>query len=151
MPSQLIKKSVFCAAMLATALTSVTPAMANDTRYRRHGNGDAVGAAVAGGIIGLAIGALLASGSKDRDRICDDPRRADPRCYRNDGARYDDYGTPPYRGNDPYSDQGYADNGDGRDGYGGADGGAYGSYDPPYRTNPGYRQPDPYPRGYRGY
>jgi len=62
----LIKKAVLAGALGASALTVASPAMADDWRYRRHGGGDEAGAAVAGGIIGLALGAAIASGSRDR-------------------------------------------------------------------------------------
>lgn len=62
----LIKKTVLAGALGASFLTVASPAMADDWRYRRHGGGDEAGAAVAGGIIGLALGAAIASGSRDR-------------------------------------------------------------------------------------
>ena len=117
------KKTVLGTTLLATALASASPALANDYRYRRHDNGDTVGAAVVGGIIGLTIGALIASSGKNKRERCDDRRYDDRRCYRrddrpyyegrNDGGYYDGY--PPqggYFGNDGRyypNDGGYAD------------------------------------------
>src|SRR6185369_5104234 len=62
----LLKKAVLAGALGASALTVASPAMADDWRWRRHHGGDEAGAAVAGGIIGLALGAAIASGSRDR-------------------------------------------------------------------------------------
>ena len=58
----IIKKTVLGVAVGATALATATPAMADDYRYRRHH--DNTGAAVAAGIAGLAIGAIIASGDR---------------------------------------------------------------------------------------
>ena len=67
----LFKKTVIAAALAATALAGATPALADS--YRGHrGGGDVAGAAVAAGIFGLAIGAIIASGSHhDHDRYAD--------------------------------------------------------------------------------
>ncbi len=78
------KKAALSAAMSATALVSAAPAMADpygDSRHRN--NGDTAGAAVVGGIIGLTIGALLASAGNKHNR-CDGDRR----CYRGDNRYY---------------------------------------------------------------
>lgn len=65
-PMTIIRKAVLAGAFGAAALTAASPAMADDWRYRRHGGGDTAGAAVAGGIIGLALGAAIASNNRDR-------------------------------------------------------------------------------------
>ncbi len=58
------KKATLATVLGATALTAVvTPAMARP--YDRH-RSDSTGAAVAGGIIGLALGAIIASSANDR-------------------------------------------------------------------------------------
>ncbi|MDE2435809.1 MAG: hypothetical protein KGM49_06085 [Sphingomonadales bacterium] len=96
----MIKKSVFGAALAATALASATPAMADPYGYHRHGGGDTAGAAILGGIVGLTIGAIAASASNnhrdrcynDRDQRYRDYYRRDGRCYRDrNGGYYDNY------------------------------------------------------------
>lgn len=101
----LFKKTLLGSALFATALASASPALADDYRYRRHGDGDTAGAAIVGGIVGLAIGALIASSGKNKHRCDGDRRYEDRRCYRrNDGAYNDGYynGNPQggYYGND---------------------------------------------------
>jgi hypothetical protein len=59
----IIRKAVLATALGAATLTAASPAMADG--YRR--GGDTTGAAIAGGVIGLALGAAIASGSRDRD------------------------------------------------------------------------------------
>lgn len=61
-----LKKAVLAGALGVSTVTFASPAMADDWRHRRHHGGDEAGAAVAGGIIGLALGAAIASGSRDR-------------------------------------------------------------------------------------
>lgn len=76
----LIKKMVLGATLAATALTAAAPAEAQ--RYRRYnrGGGDVAAGAVLGGIVGLGIGAAIAS--NNRDRFYD--RRFRGRGWRND-------------------------------------------------------------------
>lgn len=92
----IIRKAVLAGVLGAATLAVASPAMADDGRYRGHrGGGDTAGAALAGGIIGLALGAAIASG--DRDRY-DDGYYYDRR-YRQPQARvyvYREY--PRYRG-----------------------------------------------------
>lgn len=105
-----LKKTALGTALAATALASATPAMARDS-YHRRDNGNVAGAAIAGGIIGLALGAIIASSDNDRDR---DRRYRDydRRVYRDgyyyngrDGYRYD----RRYRDGGDYYRRGYRD------------------------------------------
>lgn len=113
----MLKKTLLGSALFATALTSASPALADDYRYRRHGDGDTAGAAIAGGIVGLAIGVLIASAGKNKHRCDGDRRYEDRRCYRRGDGAYNDgyYNSYPQQG-------GYYDN-DGR--YYGNDGRRY--------------------------
>jgi hypothetical protein len=61
----IIRKAVLATALGAATLTAASPAMADSYRGYRRG-GDTTGAAIAGGVIGLALGAAIASGSRDR-------------------------------------------------------------------------------------
>jgi hypothetical protein len=54
------------AALAATALTTAAPAEAQRYGYRHYGHGDAAGAAILGGIVGLGVGAAIASSNRDR-------------------------------------------------------------------------------------
>lgn len=58
----LFRKAVLAGALGAATLTTASPAMAD--HYRR--GGDTTGAAIAGGIVGLALGAAIASNGRDR-------------------------------------------------------------------------------------
>lgn len=88
-------------------LAAAGPASAERRHHRGRDNDDEVAAAIIGGVAGLALGAALASGSRDRGGYYD---RGDyGRSYSYD-PRADRY----YRGAPPY-------------------GRAYGYYDPPYR------------------
>ncbi len=62
----MLKKAGFGVALAATALTAAVPADAQRYRGYYHDHDDGGGAIVAG-IAGLAIGAALASGSRNRD------------------------------------------------------------------------------------
>lgn len=104
----LFKKTAMAAALGATALTGLvaTPAMADPYRGHRGGS-DVAGAAVAGGIIGLALGAIIASsGHHDHDRYRDG--------Y--EGRVYNNRGYNGYYNNGGYNN-GYYNNYQGRDGY----------------------------------
>lgn len=117
-----IKKTMLGTALFATALASASPAMADDHRYRRGGDGDTAGAAVVGGIIGLAIGALIASSGKNKHR-CDGDRDDDRRCYR---QYRDGYNQGGYYNGGGYPQQGGAYGNDGRYNNGGYyNGGGY--------------------------
>lgn len=86
----LIKKTVLGATLAASTLVAVAPAEAQYYRgYRHHrGGGDVAAGAVLGGIVGLGLGAAIAS-SNNRGRYYD-------RGYYNDGyyrrGYYDDRG-----------------------------------------------------------
>ena len=78
------KKAVLATALAATSLTAVSPAMAQgypygsygNNGYRQHDRGDSTGAAIVGGIVGIAIGALIASsGNKNHHRGNDNAYR----------------------------------------------------------------------------
>lgn len=100
----IIKKAAFATALAATALTSAAPAMARDTYHR---GGDKTGTAIAVGVVGLALGAIIASSANDRHR---DRYYRDGRYY-DQGGRYDDYRGYDYRDgryNNNY-DRGYYD------------------------------------------
>lgn len=120
----LFKKATLATALAASAFTAASPAMARDYGYRH--NGDSTGAAVAGGIIGLALGAIIASSANNHDRDYDYRRNGweyrdgyywdrQGHRYNRDGRRYDDNGY--------YARRGYRDGNRGYDGYrGGYDG-----------------------------
>lgn len=75
------KKATLAIALAASALASATPAMADPFygRHHRGRGGDTAGAAIVGGIIGIALGAIIASSSNNnRNRNHADPR-FDPR------------------------------------------------------------------------
>lgn len=88
-----VTKAVLGATLAATALTAAAPADAQ--RYRRYnrGGGDVAAGAVLGGIVGLGIGAAIASSNRNRyyDRGYYD-RGYYPRGYAyNRGYGYDPY------------------------------------------------------------
>ncbi len=103
----IIRKAVLATALAASALTSVSPAMArgyggwgNGYRHHRHHGGDDAAIAIGAGIVGLAIGAMVAAGSHDRNNA-----RYRDRDYRNDGSYNDQY----YRDGWKYRDGTYYD------------------------------------------
>jgi len=118
----LLKKAGLGAVLAATVVTTAAPAEAQ--RYRRYhrGGGDVAAGAVLGGIVGLGVGAAIASSNRDR-RYYGDGYYYGPR------PRYRGYyyAPPPrrfYRGYDRgYYPRGY---------YGG------GYYGRPYRGYYGY-------------
>lgn len=101
----ILKKAAFATALAATALTSATPAMARDPYHR---GGDRTGTAIAVGIAGLALGAIIASSSRDHHRYRGDRYYRDGRYYDRDGRYYSRdsryYGGYAY---DRYGDGGY--------------------------------------------
>lgn len=99
-----LRKSVLATALVASSLASATPAMA-DPYYGRRG-GDTTGAAIAGGIVGLAIGAIIASsGRREHDRRYRDGYydRRDGDVYYRDGRYYER--EQNYRGRDEDCDE----------------------------------------------
>ena len=69
------------AAALTLGAMTVTPSAEAQSRYYHHrGHGDATGAAIAGGVIGLALGAAIAS-SGHRDYYDDGYYYGRPRGY----------------------------------------------------------------------
>ncbi|MCK9542413.1 MAG: hypothetical protein M0R03_10350 [Novosphingobium sp.] len=86
----LFRKAALASVLAATALASATPAMARDHWGPRHrgGGGNDAAIAIGAGVVGLAIGALIASASNDKKRDRYDDRQYDGR--RHDGGAYDD-------------------------------------------------------------
>lgn len=65
--AKLLKKAVLGATLAATALTAAAPAEAQRyRRYHRGGGGDVAAGAVLGGIVGLGLGAAIASSNRNR-------------------------------------------------------------------------------------
>ncbi|HVI99236.1 MAG TPA: hypothetical protein VM657_09240 [Sphingomonas sp.] len=63
----IVKKAGLAVALGATALTVAAPAQAQRWHHRHHhGGDDAAAAAIVGGIIGLGLGAAIASSDNDR-------------------------------------------------------------------------------------
>lgn len=123
-----LKQATIATVLGATALTSVSPAMAQGYYYGHRDRGDTTGAAIAGGIIGLALGAIVASSvSKHNDY---DRRYADRGWTWRDGYYWDREGRRYYRDGRPCEDQnrsGYYDRRGYDDrGYGYGDRGYYG-------------------------
>ena len=115
-----LKKTALAGALAATALTSVTPAMAQGYGgYRHRDRGDSTGAAIVGGIVGIAIGALIASsGNKNKHRgYRNDLEYRDGYYYDRQGRRCDREGRP-YEDQGYYQRRGYGDGSDDRYGYG---------------------------------
>lgn len=116
-----IRKLVLGTALAASAVTAAAPASARD--YYGHRSGDGAAVAVGAGIIGLALGAAIASSNHHRDY--DDYR------YRRNRHHHDrrDYEREGYRGGQ--YDQRYYGNGYNGgayyNGYNGYNGG-YGGY-----------------------
>jgi len=99
-----LTKAVLGATLGATALTAAAPAEAQYYRgHRYHRGGDATGAAIVGGIAGLAIGAAIAS-SNNRDRYYrDDYYYNQPRYnYYNEYPQYNYRECRIERRYDPY-------------------------------------------------
>jgi len=78
-----MKKAGLGIALAATALTAAAPADAQRWGrgyggYRHHGGGNAAGAAVLGGILGLGVGAAIASSNNRNRGYYDDGYYAGP-------------------------------------------------------------------------
>jgi hypothetical protein len=81
----IFKKGVLATTLAASALmASVSPAAAQDYRDYRDGDNTAA-VAIGAGILGLAVGAIAASGNDDRYR---DRRYYDRQYYSNDNWNY---------------------------------------------------------------
>ena len=121
-----IRKIVLGTALAASAVTAAAPASAHDYHGNRGGDGTAV--AIGAGIIGLAIGAAIAS--SDNHRGYDDYRYRHQRHYqgrtnsRGTYGQYDSrsYGSP-YYGNQYYGNQYYGNGYNGGGYYNGYNGG----------------------------
>lgn len=132
--TSIFTKTALGAALAATALVSATPASAREYYGERDRGGDTAGAAIVGGVIGLALGAIIASSSnRHQDRTRYD-RRYNNRGY--NGGGYYNQGQTGY--NNGYNN-GYYNNGSN----------GYNGYDNTYNDRRGYygNQGD-YRRGY---
>ncbi|MES2494290.1 MAG: hypothetical protein V4579_13560 [Pseudomonadota bacterium] len=105
------KKAALGTALVATAVTTASPAMA-DPYYGRHNRGgDSTGAAIVGGIVGLALGALIVSSTNNnhRDRYAERGwQYRDGYYWDREGRRYDRNGRHHPR-NGYYARRGYED------------------------------------------
>ncbi|HKT15392.1 MAG TPA: hypothetical protein VJR87_08290 [Allosphingosinicella sp.] len=127
-------RSLSAAALVATMAVTAVPAEARPhwgRHHRHHGGSDDAAWAIGGGIIGLGLGALIASGGRSRgDRYRDDYRR-DSYYDDYDGRGY--YGGRYYRDRDydrSYYDRGYDGRGYYGDYYAGSDCRSHRVYDP---------------------
>jgi hypothetical protein len=97
----IVKKGILATTIAASALASTAaPALARDRYYGHHDN--TAGVAIGAGILGLAVGAIVASDHNDRRYR--DSRYDDRRYYANDG-RY--YRNDRYNDRSRYDDSGY--------------------------------------------
>lgn len=127
----ILKKAILGTALGATALTATaSPALARRGYYHHH-DGDATGAAIGAGILGIAIGAIVASSANDH--------RYDDRYYEGRSSA-----PPVYQGGFYYRDGYYWDR-DGRR----YDRDEWRRYQRGYDYRSGYdRDPGYYRRGY---
>lgn len=110
-----IKQAALASALAATALGGISPAMAQGYPsdyggYRHRDRGDSTGAAILGGVVGIAIGALIASsGSKNKHKrhYRRDLEYRDGYYYDRDGRRCDENGRPYDDGQGYYQRRGY--------------------------------------------
>lgn len=79
----LIRKTILGLALGTVTLTTASPALADDWPGYRHGGGDNAAIAIGAGVVGLALGAAIASIRDDRSYDRDD--------------YYYDRGYPQYR------------------------------------------------------
>jgi len=63
--TSVLKKALLGTAMIATTAVTATPADAQYYRYRRH-HGDDAALAIGAGILGLGVGAAIASSNRSR-------------------------------------------------------------------------------------
>jgi len=99
-----ITKATLGAALAASALASASPAMARDY-YGRRDNDNTAAVAIGAGVVGLALGAIIASSNDhDNDRYYErrgysnDWRYRDGYYWDRDGRRYDRDDYNRYRG-----------------------------------------------------
>lgn len=105
----ILTKAGLSVALAATALTVAAPADAQ--RYRRYdrGGGDVATGAIIGGIVGLGLGAAIASSNR-RDRgYYNDGYYYDRRDYRRDRRQFRNRGYYPQQGY--YAPRGYYNRG----------------------------------------
>ncbi|WP_408586307.1 hypothetical protein [Novosphingobium sp.] len=88
----LVRKGALALGLAASALAAAAPAQAHDYYYDRHRGSDDAAIAIGAGIIGLAVGAAIASDHDDRRYYYRDRGYYYPR-YR---GGY--YSAPVYRG-----------------------------------------------------
>jgi hypothetical protein len=120
-----LRKAVLAAALVASTGVAAAPAEARDRYYRHHRGDNDAAIAIGAGLVGLAIGAAIAS-DNDRDRYYDDRYYYYDRRHYYPRQRYYYNGYPAYR---PYP-----------------------RYRESYRYRDNYRYRDRYDRRYyRGY
>ena len=94
-----LRKTGIALTLAATSLALASPASARDRDYYDRGDNDAA-LAIGAGILGLVVGAAIASDDDDRhynDRYYYQNRRYYPRSYRYDNRRYDNRRYDRYR------------------------------------------------------
>jgi hypothetical protein len=91
--TSVLKKAGLAVALGATALTVAAPAQAQ--RYRHYGHGDVAGAALVGGLAGLAVGAAVADRGYPVGYYADPYYAYPPAYYYGPGYGY--YYYPHYR------------------------------------------------------
>lgn len=82
------------AAVALAGIAIAAPAQARDGYYRHDRGGDDAAIAIGAGVVGLALGAALASGSRDRDYYYEDgyyPRQTYYQSYPQYYGGYDSY------------------------------------------------------------
>jgi len=138
----IFKKATLATVLGATALTAATPAMADPYYGHHRRGGDTTGAAIAGGIIGLALGAIVASSVNNNRHDDYRYRYADRGWTWRDGYYWDREGRRYYRDGRPCDE---------RDGYynrRGYDGREWGHGDRGYYGREGYYGDRNYRGGY---
>jgi len=96
----IFKKATLATVLGATALSAASPAMAQGYYYGHRSGGDSTGAAIAGGIIGLALGAIVASSVNNHH-----DRYAERGWTWRDGYYWDRDGRRYYRDGRPCEDE----------------------------------------------
>lgn len=94
------RKTGLALALAATTLALSSPAAARDGDYYDRGNNNDAALAIGAGILGLVVGAAIASDNDHRrydDRRYYQDRRYYPRNYRYDNRRYDNRRHDRYR------------------------------------------------------